>query len=101
MWMKYNNQSIYGCTQAPSAYKAPENTLLTYNPVTKKLYLHLMQYPAEITLPGYIGKVKYARFLHDHSEIKYQAAGGNSADLLIKLPQKPNLQIPVIELSLY
>ncbi len=101
MWMKYNNRSIYGCTQAPSEFKYPEKTLLTYNPVTKKLYLHLMQYnQAGITLPGYNGKIKYAQFLHDNSEIKYQAAGDNSPDLLINLPQKPNMQIPVIEFTL-
>ncbi|MET3887114.1 hypothetical protein [Niastella sp. OAS944] len=82
-------------------YKAPENTLLTYNPLTNKLYLHMMQYRASITLQGYKGKVKYAQFLHDNSEIKYQAAADNSADLLLQLPQKPNMQVPVIELSLY
>ncbi len=31
-WMKYNSRSIYGCTQAPGEYTAPDNTLLTYNP---------------------------------------------------------------------
>ncbi|OQP60569.1 alpha-L-fucosidase [Niastella vici] len=101
MWMKYNNQAIYGCTQAPAEFKAPENTLLTYNPVTKKLYLHLMQYnQAALTLPGYAGKIKYAQFLHDNSEIKWQAAGDNGSNLVIKLPQQPNVEIPVIELTL-
>lgn len=100
MWMKYNNQAIYGCIQAPATFKEPENTLLTYNPVTRKLYMHLMKYRQEtITLPGYKGKVKYARFLHDNSEIRYQSAGDTSSDLLISLPQQPNIQIPVIELS--
>jgi alpha-L-fucosidase len=100
-WMKYNNPSIYGCTQAPAEYKAPDNTLLTYNPVTKKLYVHLMKYDqTPLTLPGYKGKVKYAQFLHDQSEIKYTPAEGNSTDLVIKLPQKPTISIPVIELIL-
>ena len=34
-WMKYNNRSIYGCTEAPDEFKVPANTLLTYNPVIK------------------------------------------------------------------
>jgi len=101
VWMKYNQQAIYGCTQAPAEYKAPENTLLTYNAAAKKLYLHVMQYnQATITLSGFKGKVKYAQFLHDNSEIKYEPAGDNSNDLQIKLPQKPNMEIPVIELTL-
>jgi alpha-L-fucosidase len=44
-WMKFNNRSIYGCTQAPPEFAAPANTLLTYNPVTKRLYIHLLSYP--------------------------------------------------------
>ena len=101
LWMKYNNQSIYGCTQAPAEYKAPDNTLLTYNAATKKLFLHLMQYhQATLTLAGYKGKIKYVQFLHDHSEIKVQPVGDNSNDLQIQLPQKPNIEIPVIELTL-
>ena len=41
-WMKYNNRSVYGCTEAPSGFIAPDNTLLTYNPDTRKLYIHLL-----------------------------------------------------------
>ena len=101
MWMKYNNQSIYGCTQAPVEFKAPDNTLLTYNPSTKSLFVHLMQYNAStLILPGYKGKIKYARFLHDQSEIQYAPAEGSSNDLVIKLPQQPHVAIPVIELIL-
>ena len=31
-WMEYNSRSIYGCTEAPAGFKAPANSLLTYNP---------------------------------------------------------------------
>ena len=44
-WMKYNNRSVYGCTEAPAGFTAPDNTLLTYNPVTNRLYIHLLAYP--------------------------------------------------------
>lgn len=70
-WMKFNNHSIYGCTQAPDGYEAPDNTLLTYNPKTKRLYIHLLDYPLQnLRLPGYLGKVNCCQFLHDASEIK-------------------------------
>jgi alpha-L-fucosidase len=109
-WMKYNGKSVYGCTQAPAEWKVPDNTLLTYNPVTKKLYLHLLTYPLDaLVLPGYKGKIKYAQFLHDNSEIKFNARRPNefssskeeTNDIVLRLPvQKPNTEIPVIELTL-
>ena len=40
-WMKVNNRSIYACTQAPEDFVVPDNTLLTYNPETNRLYIHL------------------------------------------------------------
>ncbi|MDP4291395.1 MAG: alpha-L-fucosidase [Bacteroidota bacterium] len=108
-WMKVNSRSIYGCTEAPDEFRAPSNTLYTYNPVTKRLYIHLLSYPLQnITLPGLNGKVKYAQFLHDGSELRMsptQASGIKPStgpeDILISLPVlKPNVEIPVIELFL-
>jgi alpha-L-fucosidase len=46
-WMKYNSRSIYGCTEAPKEFKAPEMSLLTYNPETNRLYIHLLDYPLQ------------------------------------------------------
>jgi alpha-L-fucosidase len=104
-WMKYNNKSIYGCTYAPDEYKAPDHTMLTYNPATKRLYVHLLQYPGgSLTLPGYKGKVKYSQFLHDASEIRAKndgSAASTANDLVLSLPViKPPMKIPVIELIL-
>ncbi|MDD2306628.1 MAG: alpha-L-fucosidase [Prolixibacteraceae bacterium] len=108
-WMSLNNQSIYGCTQAPEEFKAPDNSLMTYNPKTNRLYIHLLDYPLQnLALPGYAGKIKYAQFLHDASEIKITARtehgakeGSTSTDLNLSLPViKPNVEIPVIELIL-
>jgi alpha-L-fucosidase len=108
-WMKWNNRSIYGCTQAPDEFKVPVNSLLTYNPKTNRLYIHLLDYPLQnFNLEGYAGKVKYAQFLHDASEIKITARtehgakeGATPTDLNLSLPVvKPNFEIPVIELIL-
>jgi alpha-L-fucosidase len=98
-WMKFNSRSIYGCTQAPEEFKAPDNTLLTYNPQTNRLYIHLLDYPLQnLVLRGFGDKVKYAQFLHDASEIQ-QATSDN--DLNLSLPvNKPNVEIPVIEVFL-
>ena len=100
-WMKYNGRSIYGCTEAPAEFTAPVNTLLTYNPRTNRLYVHLLSYPmGTLKLKNIASKVKYMQFLHDASEIKY-SQGNNSDDLNLKLPvQKPPVEIVVLEIML-
>ena len=108
-WMKYNSHSIYGCTEAPNGFIVPDNTLLTYNPKTKRLYIHLLDYPmTNFLLRDYGDKVKYARFLHDGSEIKMGKPQGHwiqqetvKNDINLILPIiKPNVEIPVIEIFL-
>lgn len=108
-WMAFNSRSIYGCTQAPEKFEAPDNTLLTYNPKTTRLYIHLLDYPLQnFLLPGFKDKIKYAQFLHDASELRIsqphgywikQETGVN--DVNLRLPvNKPNVEIPVIEVFL-
>jgi alpha-L-fucosidase len=109
-WMKYNNRSIYNCTEAPEGFIAPGQSLMTYNPETKRLYIHLLEYPLTwYTLKDFGVKVKYAQFLHDGSEIKFGAPRPNVTyeekkaddDIILILPVvKPNVEIPVIELIL-
>ncbi len=109
-WMKYNSRSIYGCTEAHEGFLTPEQSLLTYNPETNRLYVHLLNYPLErYTLKGFGGKVKYAQFLHDGSEIQFGQPQSNVTykesgledDVILLLPvAKPNVEIPVIELIL-
>ena len=109
-WMKFNSRSVYGCTQAPAEFEVPDNTILTYNPDTKRLYIHLLDYPlTNFRLPGYKGKVKYAQFLHDASELLITSPYGHHMqgsistenDLNLRLPvNKPHVEIPVIELIL-
>ena len=102
-WMKYNSRSVYGCTEAPEIFKTPDHTMLTYNANTKRLYVHLLEYPGKtITLPGYKDKVKYIQFLHDASEIQPDSKSKDSGnDLVLNLPEnQPDTEIPVIELIL-
>jgi alpha-L-fucosidase len=102
-WMHVNSKSIYNCTLAPDTYKIPEGTKLTYNKATGRLYVHLFTYPqsGKLILPGYMGKIKYAQFLNDDSELIYKPSAANTGDLELTLPlKKPNYEIPVIELTL-
>ncbi len=101
-WMRFNNRSIYNCTEAPSGFIAPANSLLTYNPVSKRLYVHLLAYPLEtMILPNMADKVKYVQFLHDASEIRFSPSDESPNDLVLSLPvQKPDVLIPVLEVFL-
>jgi alpha-L-fucosidase len=109
-WMKYNSRSIYGCTAAPEEFETPDNCLLTYNPKTNRLYVHVLEWPFKtIYLPGLAGKVKYAQILNDASELKLGTQKGAWLDdvsevdngLKINIPvRSPNVEIPVIELFL-
>lgn len=108
-WMKYNARSIYGCTQAPPTFEVPDNALLTYNPTTHRLYVHLLDYPLQnFILKGMKDKIEYVQFLHDASEIKIAAPKGHwikqelaAEDVNLILPvQKPAVEIPVIEIFL-
>ena len=111
-WMKYNSRSIYGCTMAEPEFKAPAGTRLTQSEDGKRLYIHLQVYPfAVLEVEGLAGKVEYAQFLHDGSEVLFKensynfgAWGGDAAEegkVFFTLPHiKPNTLVPVIELFL-
>ena len=101
-WMHANSKAIYDCTYAPSTFQVPEGSKLTYNPTTRRLYIHLYDYPkGKLILPGYGGKVKYAQFVNDSSELLFKPSDANTGDLVLTLPEKkPPYEIPVIELTL-
>ena len=109
-WMKFNNRSIYNCTKAPAEFNSLGQNLMTYDKETNRLYIHLIDYPLQrYTLKGFGGKVKYAQFLHDASEIQLGEPRHNvtyqeekaEEDMMLMLPVvKPNVEIPVIELIL-
>ena len=109
--MKLHSRSIYGCTQAPEEFEAPDNCLLTYHPESRRIYIHVLQWPmGRLYLKGYAGKVKYAQLLGDASELKFAGQQGAwmaeergipGRTLILRLPvQKPDVTIPVIELFL-
>ena len=109
-WMKYNSRSIYGCGAAPEEFPAPPDCRYTWNPETRRLYLHCFAWPFKhITLPNLADKVRYAQLLADGSEIRirprkeealHQTAG--TGELILELPvQLPTgSTVPVIELFL-
>lgn len=108
-WMRRHSRSIHGCTQAPSHITPPADCRLTYNPETHRLYVHLLAWPYKhLHLEGMAGRVAYAQFLHDASEIQLGLDAWHSrhidADdhtLTLNLPQhEPNVRVPVIELFL-
>ena len=112
-WMKRHGRSIYGCTQAREAFKAPEDCRLTYAPETNRMYVHVLAWPfRHLFLDGFAGKVQYAQLLNDASEIKMihgyrektlsEGDGGTDESVLtLEIPAvKPNVAVPVIELFL-
>jgi alpha-L-fucosidase len=110
--MHYNSRSVYGCGAAPKGMEAPVDCRYTYNAETNRLYLHLFAWPFNtVHLKNMAGRVKYAQFLHDASEVRFRepqaqehASLSESAvrgDLTLRVPVvKPNIEIPTIELFL-
>jgi alpha-L-fucosidase len=112
-WMKVNGRSIYNCTMAEPDLlgSLPPDARFTQSQDGKRLYLHLFAYPfAHVLLKGLAGRVDYAQFLHDASEIKFTegavrhfsegAAKGDGLLVLELPPVKPPVVVPVIELFL-
>ncbi len=110
-WMELHDRSIYGCTQAPPEFKAPSNCLLTYNPQTRRLYIHVLSWPlGNLFLEGYAGKIKYAQLLHDASEVRFGQPDRPfqtkldkiaAETVILRLPmKKPEPVVPVIEVFL-
>lgn len=110
-WMHFNSRAIYGCTQAPDSLARPDNCLLTFNPLTRRLYIHVLDWPFKtLHLPGYKGKIAYAQLLQDGSEIKIRetpisnshgSESNATNDLMLDLPvQRPETILPVIEVFL-
>ena len=106
-WMHFNARSIYGCTAAPDGFDAPNGTVLTYNPDTRRLYIHLNEYPMGFLPVDWFDRIEYAQFLHDGSELRLVPppknaslqSGDTGAVGGIELPvMKPDVVVPVIEI---
>ena len=111
-WMKYNSRAIYGCTMAEPELLplCPNGCKFTQSEDGTRLYIHLFDYPFQfLELHGFAGKVEYAQFLHDGSELLFQekvehfSEGKTQSDnmIVLRLPVvKPPMIVPVIELFL-
>jgi len=107
-WMRLHSRSIYGCTQ--SRFQPPADCRYTQN--GKRLYLHILNWPfRHLHLDGLAGKVEYAQFLNDASEVRMIEPGGRPesnitpgqarSTLTLELPVvKPSVTVPVVELFL-
>jgi len=110
-WMRHHGRAIYGCTQAPAGIGTPEDCRLTWNPDTRRLYVHCFAWPYKHLHVDGLGpeQVEYAQLLNDASEVSIgldawhaqQSGEGKRASLVLNLPIcNPNVEIPVIELFL-
>ena len=106
-WMRSNGRAIYGCTEAPADFAAPEGTVLTYNPETRKVYIHLFDYPMAFLPVKWHDRIAFAQFLYDGSELTTKVVRGNyqSGEIGeiggIVLPMdKPDTPLPVIEIKI-
>ena len=107
-WTRLHGRAIYGAGE--SAYTAPPDCRLTQR--GDRLYLHLFAWPLRhVSLDGLAGRVAYAQFLHDGSEVRlldglrtndYTAPTGlDGQTLTLELPvQRPDVLVPVVELFL-
>lgn len=106
-WMRLHNRAIYGCTQ--SEFSPPVDCRFTQN--GNRLYLHIFSWPfRHIHLDGLAGRLAYAQLLHDASEVKIVASGGEGSHIqpeiradsvTLEVPVvKPDVVVPVIELFL-
>ena len=110
-WMRRHDRAITGCGPAPVEFPTPQDCRLTYNPETRRLYVHVLTWPIQtLHLDGFAHKIKYAQLLNDASEIKFtertpawqpehQKVGEGSVTLHLPV-LKPPVAVPVIELFL-
>ncbi|GMA15264.1 alpha-L-fucosidase (plasmid) [Deinococcus metallilatus] len=114
-WMDLHGASIYGSGPAD----LPAATDCRYTSKPGRLYVHILSWPLGfLHLPGLAGKVQFARFLHDHSQVLYQEIDASRTDdpehvdnvvpsvlpgtLSLKLPRRrPDVLVPVVELFLH
>lgn len=110
-WMELHGRSVHGAGAA-TGIEAPQGTILTQR--GDRLYIHVATWPMQhLHVPGLAGRVRFARLLHDGSEIRSttidpsQAAqnttvGGIGADVAtFTLPiRRPDVLLPVIEVLL-
>ena len=73
-WLKVNGESIYGAKAAPNFPYQLDWGCFTYQPQTKTLYMHIINWPHKnhgICVVGLITKVKRATLLKTGEEIRF------------------------------
>jgi alpha-L-fucosidase len=108
-WIRANGRSIYGA--GPSGFTPPPDCRYTQR--GNRLYLHVFAWPMRhLHLPGLADRLRYAQFLHDASEVAITVHDSGAAQnttmgglpagtATLNLPvQRPNIEVPVIELFL-
>ncbi|GLY06867.1 MULTISPECIES: alpha-L-fucosidase [Actinoplanes] len=109
-WMRRHSPAIHGA--GPADHVPPSG--VTYTQRGDRLYAHLFDWPFGLLhLPGLAGRVRFARFLHDGSEIRYREippdqeafnltpAAPDPGTLTLTLPvHRPEVALPVIEILL-
>ncbi|RJL32797.1 alpha-L-fucosidase [Bailinhaonella thermotolerans] len=109
-WMSLHSRSIHGAGAAPGLTPPPD---CRYTLRGDRLYLHLFAWPLKhVHLDGLAGRVEYAQFLHDASEVQplrvdpaqpghLYLRGLPEDTLTLQLPvTRPDVAVPVIELFL-
>lgn len=102
-WMRRHSRSIYGCTQAPLEFECPRDCRYTYNPETKRLYLHMYSWPfGKIRLTGEVTEhVEYIQLLSDASEMRYDYhPDERTLDIPLPVYKPLGADIPVLEIFL-
>lgn len=109
-WLRRHDRAVYGA--GASAFTPPPDCRYTQR--GDRLYLHVFAWPMRhLHLAGLAGRVRYAQFLHDGSEVgrtvlapdqvaHHTTMGGLApGTLTLELPvQRPDVEVPVIELFL-
>ena len=109
-WMRLHSRSIHGA--GASSLVAP--TGCRYTRRGDRLYVHLLEWPYKhLHLPGLAGRVRYAQFLHDASEVRPVNTDPNwdngnvtpkgipDGAYTLDLPvRRPEVALPVIEVFL-
>jgi alpha-L-fucosidase len=114
-WMDLHRRSIIGCGEAPAALTVPDDCRLTWNPQTRRAYLHLLAWPYRRIIlkgPGWHRHLRHAQLLSDGSEIPLYRPEGEVPDFPTVAPtragtveltlpvHRPSVALPVIEMIL-
>lgn len=108
-WTRRHGRAIYGATASDET--PPPDCRFTQR--GDRLYLHIFSWPLRhLHLDGFAGRIEYAQFLHDGSEVRFrdadpEAVAQNTAmaedagATILELPiVRPGVAVPVIELFL-